>query len=176
MRSIFRSVVLIACFLLLRAGEALAETELRSGRFTNPAFADIPELKDLFVYEVECEDASHCTAQLDQGHGDVFRAPLVYSAKLRREVEATLAQIKLDRYPSSHDEMYLPLDGQRATDCWSAAVKDNYREVGGLCRFEAKGGAETWIVLWGDPCSTHCFSGFVPMYMKPDWAIERRWR
>lgn len=165
-----KNVAIIGATVLLHATAAMADTEMRSGRFTVRGVDE--SLRDMFVYQVECEDESHCTAQLSMGSDKLINAPMIRSESLRKKVEAEFAQIKLDHYPSSGDTIYVQFEGQRATDCWSAG--NDPGGVGGLCRFESQGGVETWIVIWGDMCSAQCFSGLVPMVMQLDWDVERR--
>ena len=135
-------------------------SELGSDTFVS-TWIDEAKHRPAFIYSVLCDGESRCRMTLDFS-GEVISRPLERSDRLLRQVEKTLKWVKEHSYPRSHDEEYRPLEGLQATSCWDAGEPSG---VAGLCRFEATGGASTWVVLWGDMCSATCYSGFVPLYV-----------
>ena len=158
-------LVFVGAIALAWTGAAVAETQLRSGKFS---MTGDEAKKESLVYVVECEQRQPCVARLSDGPDNrATLFPIVRNETLRKRIRTELANIKAANYPASHDNEYVQFDGQRVTDCWTAT--DDPGGAGGLCRFEAQGGAETWIVVWGDMCSGQCYSGFVPIIMQPAW-------
>ncbi|GEM_PF-4821754 len=129
----------------------------------SPAELAEAERNPWFVYSVLCERQDRCRMRFELG-SDVVEAPLQRSQSLRQDVEATLLLVKERGYPQSRDREYKMLDGMRPMECWSSG---DPRQAGGLCRFGAPDGRVKWVILWGDMCSSSCYSGFVPLFAVP---------
>jgi hypothetical protein len=130
----------------------------------SPAELTEAEMDPLFVYSVLCERRDQCRMRLELS-SDAVEAPLRRSESLRQDVETTLRGVKERGYPQSHDSEYEVLEGMRPVDCWSSGDPG---QGGSLCRFDALDGRVKWVVLWGEMCSSSCYSGFVPLFVVPN--------